>query len=117
MRFNAQTEVTGLYSRASDVTAVNGIAQSDIDQGTVSANVANRGETGFQHGARIGHGFEHKLRGRFPGAVHRFEIMNTIRYVRMAVVRPGSTVMLLRSTTTVFGGIASPLPTFSIFEA
>ena len=62
---NRDVRARDVHSRAGHVAAYDGIAQSDIVQRAVGADIAHRGESRVEHFTGVGHGFEHDLRRGF----------------------------------------------------
>ena len=77
------------HARANNIATVDRVAQSDITQGPVGSHVAHRRKSRFQHGARIGHGFQRDLRGGLFELPHRFTVMGAIGEVSVAIDKTG----------------------------
>src|SRR5579872_254070 len=77
------------HAWANDVTAVDGVAQSDVGEGTIDSDVANGGETRFEHGTRVGNGFESNLRAGFPELDEGIGIAGAIGEMSMTVDEAG----------------------------
>src|SRR5579863_1818181 len=71
---NRNVRASDKHARANDVAAVDGVAQSDVAQGAISAHIAHRGESGLKHGAGIGHGLEYDLRSGLFELSHRLGV-------------------------------------------
>src|SRR5271169_4059243 len=77
------------HAGTDNVATIDGVAQSNVDEGTIRTYVTHRGETRFEHGTGVGHRLQRKLRGGLREKVQVLGIVRATGEMRVAVDETG----------------------------
>src|SRR5271169_4290199 len=77
------------HAGTDDVATIDGVAQSNVDKGTIRTYVPHRSETRFEHGTGIGHRLKRKLRRGLREKVQVLGIVRATSEMRVAVDETG----------------------------
>ena len=77
------------HARTDDVATIDGVAQSNVDEGTIGAYVAHCSEARFEHGTGIGQRLKRNLRGGLREKIQILGIVRANGKMRVAVDETG----------------------------